>query len=99
MGLPTGEIGFSVGLAKPRTFWYHEKRFRCSVYGGDIMTSRLKSSFSWLLGKLKERYELDGSARLGHGSPDDKEAKVLNLLILWTDASMECEEYPRQIGK
>ena len=68
---------------------------RFSVYGDDFTTSGPKSSLDWLLTELRKRYELTESARLGPGATDDKEARVLNRAIRWTDDGLEYEADPR----
>ena len=55
-----------------------------------------KSSLDWLKVKLEEKYELKESARLGPGVKDDKEARVLNRVVRWTDHGLEYGADPRQ---
>ena len=42
-------------------------------------------------------YELTESARLGPSPKDDKEVKILNRLVRWTERGLEYEGDPRQV--
>ena len=48
---------------------------------------------------LKQHYELTVGGRLGPAATDDKEARVLNRIIRWTDKGLEYEADPRQVEK
>ena len=98
-GLLIGELGFSVGLASPCSFWHQDRRLRCSVYGDDFTTSGPKSSLDWFIRELRKWYKLTESARLGLGSADDKEAKILNCVVRWTADGIEYEADPLQAEK
>ncbi len=89
-------LGFSVGVASACVFWHPEKRLRCSVYGDDLTTVGPKSSLDWFRAQLEKHYELTESARLGPGAEDDREARILNRVVRWTDAGLEYEADPRQ---
>ena len=47
----------------------------------------------------KKHYELTEAHRLGPGKQDDKEARVLNRLVRWTNQGLEYEADPRQAEK
>ena len=47
-------------------------------------------------GELRKKYELKEGARLGPGEKDDKEARILNRLVRWTESGIEYEADPRQ---
>ena len=44
---------------------------------------------------MEEQYEFTESARLGPASVDDKEIRVLNRVVRWTDEGIEYEADPR----
>ena len=89
-------LGFRVGIASACVFWHPEKRLRCSVYGDDLTTVGPKASLDWFRTQLEKQYELTESARLGPGSDDDREARILNRVVRWTAKGLEYEADPRQ---
>ena len=66
------------------------------MHGDDFTTAGPKSGLDKFVEMLKEKYELKEAARLGPGPEDDKEARVLNRIIRWTDYGLEYEADPRQ---
>ena len=48
---------------------------------------------------MSTRYELKEGARLGPGEHDDKEGRVLNRIVRWTDEGLVYEADPRQHEK
>ena len=46
--------------------------------------------------ELETKYELKEGARLGPGSRDDKEGRILNRVVRWTTEGLEYEADPRQ---
>jgi hypothetical protein len=58
-----------------------------------------KKHLDWFVEKMKKHYELEESARLGPGTGDDQEARVLNRVVRWTRAGLEYEADPRQAEK
>ena len=58
-----------------------------------------RTSWIGLKGELEQHYELTEAHRLGPGAEDDKEARVLNRIVRWTDAGIEYEADPRQAEK
>ena len=46
---------------------------------------------------MEEKYEFTESARLGPASGDDKEVRVLNRVVRWTEEGIEYEAGPRHV--
>ena len=92
-------MGFSMGDASACVFRHLERGLWTSVYGDDFTTTGSKTDLDWFVEQLKQRYELTESARLGPGSQDDKEGRVLNRTLRWTAAGLEYEADPRQVEK
>ena len=80
-------------------FAHRQRDVTTSVYGDDFTTAGRKSQLDWFKKSLEERYELNELARLGPGANDDKEAKILNRIVRWTETGIEYEADPRQLGK
>ena len=92
-------MGFSMGDASACVFRHFERGLWASVCGDDFTTTGSKADLDWFVEQLKQRYELTESARLGPGSQDDKEGRVLNRILRWTAAGLEYEADPRQVEK
>ena len=92
----TEVLGFDKGDASACVFRHKTRGIMTSVYGDDFTNTGSKRELDWFLGQLKDRYELIENARLGPGSGDDKETRVLNRIIRWTDSGLEYEADPRQ---
>ena len=90
------DIGFGVGQSSACVFRHATMHLVASVHGDDFTTTGPKSSLDWFTAKLKEKYELKESARLGPAEDDDKEARVLNRMVRWTSSGIEYEADPRQ---
>jgi len=75
------EMGFTMGIASACVFRHEERSIATSVYGDDFLTEGPKDQLDWFKGELEKKYELTESARLGPGSADDKEARVLNRVV------------------
>ncbi len=89
-------LGFSMGAASACVFRHQSKRIITSAHGDDFTSSGPKVSLDWLRDQLKTKYELVEQARLGPGPQDDKEARVLNRVVRWTQQGLEYEADPRQ---
>ena len=70
-----------------------------SVHGDDFTTVGPKSSLDWFRQQLELKYELKEASRLGPRKEDDKEGRVLNRIVRWTDDGLEYEGDPRHVEK
>ena len=71
----------------------------CSVHGDDFTTVGSKKDLDWFRQQLEGKYELKEGARLGPGQADDKEGRILNRVVRWTDTGLTYEADPRQHEK
>ena len=89
-------MGFQQGVASPCVFWHEKRSLVCSVHGDDFTTAGAKPDLDWFETELEARYELRKGGRIGPGKDDDKEGRVLNRIVRWTDEGLEYEADPRQ---
>jgi len=90
------KMGFTQGVACPCVFHHKERALVCSVHGDDFTTAGAKPDLDWFETELEARYELRKGGRIGPGKDDEKEGRVLNRVVRWTDAGLEYEADPRQ---
>ena len=90
-------LGFVMGDASACVFRHAKRRLVTSVHGDDFTTSGPKMNIDWMKGQMEQRYELTEAARLGPAKTDDKEVKILNRLVRWTEKGLEYEGDPRQV--
>ena len=93
------EAGFIQGIASACVFHHEQRGIAVSVRGDDFTATGPKDQLDWFENRLNENYELTVGGRLGPGKADDKEARVLNRIIRWTDQGLEYEADPRQVEK
>ena len=90
------KLGFTQGVACPCVFHHREQSLVCSVHDDDFTTAGAKPDLDWFETELEARYELRRGGRIGPGGNDEKEGRVLNRVVRWTDAGLEYEADPRQ---
>ena len=73
----------------------HERR----ILGDDFTTVGPKSSLDWFVACLKTKQELKEASRLGPAPEDDKEGRVLNRIVRWSEDGLEYEGDPRQVER
>ena len=86
-----------MGDASACVFRHAKRRLVTSVHGDDFTTSGPKANIDWMKRQMEGRYELTEVARLGPSPRDDKEVKILNRLVRWTEKGSEYEGDPRQV--
>ena len=89
------ELGFEQGVACPCVFWHKARSLVCSVHGDDFTTAGAKPDLDWFESELEAKYELRKGGRIGPGKSDDKEGRVFNRIVRWTDDGLEYEAGPR----
>ena len=87
------------GTASACVFRHPTRNIAVSVHGDDFTATGPKPQLDWFEGMLRGHYELTVGGRLGPGPLDDKEARVLNRIVRWTDEGLEYEADPRQVEK
>ena len=73
-----------------------EKQVVVNVHGDDFTAVGAKTSLDWYEARVQKYYEVSVSPRLGPGTGDAKETRVLNRIIRWTSDGVEYEADPRQ---
>ena len=91
--------GFVRGESSACVFRHPEKNLVASVHGDDFTTVGPKSSLDWFRQQLESKYELKEASRLGPSPEDDKEGRVLNRIVRWTEEGLEYEGDPRHVEK
>jgi hypothetical protein len=91
--------GFVRGESSACVFRHPEKDLLASVHGDDFTTVGPKSSLDWFRQQLELKYELKEASRLGPNEEDDKEGRVLNRVVRWTQDGLEYEGDPRHVEK
>ena len=95
-GTLTDKLGFTKGDASACIFRHPERGIECSIHGDDLSAQGPKSELDWYKQELEKTYELKEGARLGPGANDDKESRMLNRIVRWTNEGIEYEADPRQ---
>ena len=90
-GTLMNKLGFSKGDASACIFRHPERAIECSIHGDDLSAAGPKDSLDWYKTELQKHYELEEGARLGPGSKDTKESKMLNRIVRWTPVGLEYE--------
>ena len=92
-------LGFTQGDACPNLFRHAERGIVTSVHGDDFTSSGPATSLDWLEKSIADKYEITVEPRLGPGTADAKEGRVLNRVIRWCEDSIEYEADPRQVER
>ena len=66
-----------------------------SVHGDDSTTAGAKPNLDWFESELEARYELHKGGRIGPCDEDDKEGRVLNRVVRWTNDGLEYNTHGR----
>ena len=91
--------GFKREESSACVFRHEGKDLLCSAHGDGFTTVGPKSSLDWFVEYLKTKYELKESARMGPAADDDKEGRVLNRMVRWSEEGLEYEGDPRQVER
>ena len=83
------------GVALPPAVFYHaERHIMTLVHGDAYLSSGSKSDLGWLESKLAAAYEIK-TQRIGAGDGCEREGKVLNRIVRYTEEGYELEADPR----
>ena len=77
--------GFTQGRASACVFSHSSRGISVSVHGDHFAATGPRDQLDWFETRLKSHCELTVGGRLGPGPTEDKEARVLNRIIRWTD--------------
>ena len=82
--------GFVTGLANNCTFYNPTKEIYCMVHGDDFVSTGSDSSLKWLESILTKEFKIKTS-KIGPDKSDEKELKILNRIIRYTNNGIELE--------
>ena len=86
---------FKQGMATPCAFHRGKKDLDVVVHGDDVTALCCREQCDWLVSELKKEIELKVLARLGSDSDDDKDVRILNRTVSWTDTGIVYEPHNR----
>ena len=90
-------IGFKKGDASPCAFKHETRNLRAGVHGDDFTILGYEEDLDWFWKEIQERFECKHRGRLGPDKGDQKEIRVLNRIITWTDEGIEYEGDQRHV--
>ena len=83
-------IGFNRGAACPCNFIHEERGIALTVHGDDFTSTGKEKELQWFEAQLKAKYDIKTNV-MGPKSQHDKQLRILNRIISWTDAGIEFE--------
>jgi hypothetical protein len=89
------KLGFIKGKASPCTFFHKARNLRCVVHGDDFTTLGADDDLDYFENRIKEFFEVKIRGRLGGGSKDMTEIRILNRIARRTPHGYEWEADPR----
>ena len=81
-------IGFRVGRYNASTYYHAKRQLRMMLHGDDFATVGEPKEIKWLQGKLEDRFEVKTTVI---GREEEREGRVLNRVIRYTDRGWEYE--------
>lgn len=78
-------IGFTPGLGSTCVFYHGERDIRCIIHGDDFTILGSEEQLNWFREHMQGKFLMKVKARLGPNTADDKEVRILNRVITWTD--------------
>ena len=88
------QSGFAQGKASPCVFYHPARKIRTCVHGHDYVSSGSEESLKWMESQLKNKYEIK-TKWLGPKAHHEKEVKILNRVVSWTNEGIKYEADPR----
>ena len=84
------QIGFATGLGSTCNFTHRNRLLAMTVHGDDFTASGSDLDLAWLRAQFEKRFEVKVQI-LGPGPKQEREVRVLNRVIRWTDCGLEFE--------
>ena len=84
------QIGFATGLGSTCNFTHRNRLLAMTVHGDDFTASGSDLDLAWLQAQFKKRFEVKVQI-LGPGPGQEREVRILNRIITWTDGGLEYE--------
>jgi hypothetical protein len=88
-------MGFARGRASPCCYYCAALDVRCIVHGDDFVLTGSAAALDEVKAGMHERFLLKELGRLGGGSGELRELRVLNRVIRWTTQGLKYEADPR----
>ena len=89
-------MGFQAGKATPCVFYHAKRGLRAYVHGDDFVVVGMPEDLNWMREEMEQTYEFTVKT-LGPDSNHEKEVRVLNRILRWTDMGIEYEADPRHV--
>ena len=83
-------LGFETGSATPCSFRHAAKQIFITVHGDDFTVTGPDKDLKWFQEQMSAKYEVK-TAFLGPDCGQEKEIRVLNRTLRWTDTGIEYE--------
>ena len=87
-------LGFRKGRSSSCIFYHRERQLRVMVHGDDYVCTGAKGDLKWLAREMKKKFEIKVQ-NLGPDVDEQREVRVLNRIIRWTESGLEYEADPR----
>eukprot|EP00973_Karenia_brevis_P061009 8483342-Karenia_brevis.AAC.1 len=86
--------GFNQARSSPCLFWHPVKDITTMIHGDDFVSAGTSNSLKWLKCIVEAAFEISTRV-VGPEEDDEKQLKVLNRIITYTDEGIEYEPDPR----
>ena len=68
-----------------------ERDLLCVIHGDDFTILGWQNQLDWFWSQVQIKFEAKHRARLGPAAGDEKQVRILNQIITWTDEGIEYE--------
>ena len=82
--------GFKVGIANNCTFYNEQRHIYCMVHGDDFISTATDECLLWLESILNKEFKIK-THKIGPEAKGNKELKVLNRILRYTNEGIEME--------
>ena len=90
-------IGFTKGIGSPCTFYHKSKDLICVVHGDDFTILGWSTQLDWFWKQVQIKFEAKHRGRIGPDRNDEKEMRILNRIVTWTDEGIDYEGDQRHV--
>ena len=84
-------LGFAQGKASPCCFWNKDRQLKCVVHGDDFIVLGEEVQLRWFAQSFGKCFEIKVRGILGPDNRDEKEIRILNRIVRWTQDGIEYE--------
>eukprot|EP00973_Karenia_brevis_P037410 5158835-Karenia_brevis.AAC.1 len=86
--------GFTAARSSPCLFTHHGRGIATLIHGDDFVSTAEDENLRWMKKIIEEAFEISTTI-IGPDRHDNKQAKVLNRTITYTEQGIEYESDPR----